>query len=65
MTAILVRLTCRNGKIRMQIQIGCKREIPKEVLEGIQTRLGTITCQLQEEDLLVELIAEEGGGRKC
>lgn len=65
MTAILVRLTCRDGKVRMQIQIGCRMEIPKEALAGIQTRLGTLACQLQEEDLLVELIAEEGGGRKC
>ena len=65
MTAILVRLTCRDGEVRMQIQIGCKMEIPKEALEGIQTRLGTLACQLQEEDLLVELIAEEGGVREC
>ena len=65
MTAILVRLTCRDGKVRMQIQIGCRMEIPKEALAGIQTRFGTLACQLQEEDLLVELTAEEGGGRKC
>ena len=65
MTAILVRLTCRDGKVRMQIQIGCRKEIQKEALEGIQTRFGTLTCQLQEEDLLVELTAEEGGGGKC
>ena len=65
MTAILVRLTCRDGKVRMQIQIGCRKEIQKEALEGIQTRFGTLTCQLQEEDLLVELTVEEGGGGKC
>jgi len=65
MTAILVRLTCRDGKVRMQIQIGCRMEIPKEALAGIQARFGTLACQLQEEDLLVELTAEEGGGRKC
>ena len=35
-------------------------------LEKISVKeLAELACQLQEEDLLVELTAEEGGGRKC
>ena len=65
MTAILVRLNCLDGKVRMRLQIGCSTEIPEGILDGIQMQFGTLCCQLQEEDLLVELIAEKGGGREC
>ena len=65
MTAILVRLNCLDGKVRMRLQIGCNTEIPEGILDGIQMQFGTLRCQLQEEDLLVEMIAEEGGSRGC
>jgi hypothetical protein len=65
MTAILVRLNCLDGKVRMRLQIGCRSEIPEGILDGIQMQFGTLCCQLQEEDLLVEMIAEEGGDRGC
>ena len=65
MTAILVRLSCQNGNIRMHIQIGCSETVPEGILDGIQPSRGALSCHLQEEDIIIELIAEEGGGRKC
>ena len=64
-TAILIRLNCQNGSIRMHIQIGCSETVPEGILDGIRPSRGTLSCHLQEEDIIIELIAEEGGGKKC
>lgn len=64
LTAILVHLSCRNSIIRMQIQLGCSKEVPAEVLDGIQLRRGTLSCHPQEEDMIVDLIMEKEGGQE-
>ena len=61
LTAILVRISCRNGRVRILIQIGCSKEVPAGILDGIHPAHGTLSCGLQEEDMLVELIVEKEG----
>ena len=61
MTAMIVRLSCKNGKIQMSMQVGCSRRIPEYILSKISCSNGTIQCQVDEEDAMVQMVIEERG----
>ena len=60
-TAIMVNLTCANGKIRMNIQMGCTEGIVTQVLDGISLSCGSFTYDIMEEDVVIDLTVLEGG----
>lgn len=62
MTAMMVNLTCSDGRIRMNIQMGCAEEIAQQVLEGIALPLGSFRYEIMEEDVVIDLFLTEGGG---
>jgi hypothetical protein len=61
MTAMLVNLNCNNAGIRMNIQMGCTEEIVPKVLEDISYSDGSVTYEIMDEDLVINLIISEGG----
>jgi len=60
-TAIMVNLTCANGKIRMNIQMGCTEGIVTQVLDDISLSCGSFTYDIMEEDVVIDLTVLEGG----
>ena len=64
MTAMMVNLTCADGTVRMNIQMGCREEIAQQVLHGIELPFGSFRYELMEEDVVIDLTITEGGGAK-
>ena len=61
MSAMMVNLTCTNGKIRMNIQMGCTGEIAQQILDDLALPFGTITYEIMDEDIVLNLTITEGG----
>lgn len=62
LSAMVVTVHCAQGSIRMRIQAGCKDTNPTGsdfALAG-----GTVTCETQDEDLIVEATIGQGGAAK-
>lgn len=62
MTAMLVNLTCSNGRTSMNIQMGCTEEIALQALEDIPLTVGSFRYEIMEEDVVIDLSIAEGGG---
>ena len=60
-TAMMVNLTCRNGSLRMNIQMGCTNEIAHRVLSDITLPWGSFTYDIMEEDVVVDITVSGGG----
>ena len=63
LSAMMVTASYTDGVLRLRIQAGCKEAVNKPLnltLEG-----GTVTCEAQEEDLIIDATLEEGGVREC
>ena len=60
-TAMMVNLTCKNGTIRMNIQMGCREDIAHQVLADVAFPCGRITCDIMDEDVVIDLAVSEGG----
>jgi hypothetical protein len=60
-TAMMVNLVCKDGSIRMNIQIGCDDSVDEGMLAGLQAELGSVTCEIMDEDAVIELNISEGG----
>jgi hypothetical protein len=60
-TAMMVNLVCKDGSIRMNIQIGCDDSVDEGMLAGLQADLGSVTCEIMDEDAVIELNISEGG----
>ena len=65
MTAMMVNLTCANGKIHMNIQMGCSNAIAYQVLDDVHVPCGSFTYDIMEEDAVIDLTITEGGGGVC
>ena len=61
MTAMMVNLTCKNGKIRLNLQIGCTETVTQQQLSGIPLSCGTVSCEIMDEDVVIDLTIAEGG----
>lgn len=62
LSAMVVTAECSQGIIHMRIQAGCKGTnpaVPEIYLDG-----GTVTCETQDEDLIVEATVGQGGAAK-
>lgn len=65
MTAMMVNLTCKNGHISMNIQMGCREEIAQQVLQDISLSHGSFRYEIMEEDVVIDLTIIEGGAEEC
>ncbi|MBQ8263876.1 MAG: hypothetical protein IJY96_03745, partial [Oscillospiraceae bacterium] len=60
-TAMMVNLSCLNGKIRMNIQMGCLEGIAQQVLADASIERGSFTYEIMDEDVVIDLYIPEGG----
>ena len=60
-TAMMVNLICCNGKITMNIQMGCSKEIAEQILSDVTIPYGAFTYDIMEEDVVINLAVSEGG----
>ncbi len=62
LSAIVVTIQCTQSVIRMRIQAGCKGT--SHALSELSLEGGTVTCETQDEDLIVEAVIGQGGAAK-
>ena len=60
-TAVMVRISCKDGTMKMNLQIGCSNCIEKSVIEDIRLRMGSFTYTNQEEDVYIDVEICGGG----
>ena len=56
LTAMMVNLTCKDGNICMNIQMGSTEEITHQMLDGLEPPYGSFTYDIMEEDLVLNLV---------
>lgn len=61
LTAVIVRVSGDHGTLKMRLQLGCGSKIEKRLLEDICPADGSVTCTMQEEDVVIDLVISEGG----
>jgi hypothetical protein len=54
-TAMMVNLTCKNGNIRMNIQMGCREDIAHQVLSHVDLLYGSFVYDIMDEDIVIDL----------
>lgn len=60
-TAVMVRISCKDGTMKMNLQIGCSNCIEKSVMEDIRLHMGSFTYTIQEEDVYIDVEICGGG----
>jgi hypothetical protein len=63
MTAMMVNLTCTDGKISMNIQMGCLSEISSTIMEDIDPPGADLRWEITDEDIILDMAITEGGVR--
>lgn len=63
-TAMLIHLDCKDGIIKMRLQIGCNEDIAEHTLSELSVSCGKFEWDIQEEDVTVTLLISEGGDGK-
>ena len=63
LNALMATAECANGTICLRIQAGCRGELPG--LSKLAFPDGTIRCEVQDEDLMIEAVLAQGGDRAC
>lgn len=61
LSAMLIQLSVENDKIKVNIQMGCREEIPEDFLDGISFNCGEMKYNVQENDAIINLSANTGG----
>lgn len=62
LTAVMVRIYCKDGMLKMNLQFGCTSSIDKSIADTIQMRVGVYTVDIQDEDVFINLEILAGGG---
>ena len=60
-TAMMVNLRCSKGKTLMNIQMGCTENIAKQVLADVTMPYGSVTYDIMDEDVVINLVLSGGG----
>jgi len=60
-TAMMVRIFCKQGMLTMNLQIGCSKPIQACVMQDLHLGFGSFTYVLQEEDVILDLEISGGG----
>ena len=63
-TAVMVRITCKDGTLQMNLQLGCTNNIENSMIEAIHPNMGAFTYVIQEEDVVINFEISEGGDCK-
>ena len=63
-TAMLIHLDCKDGIIKMRLQIGCNKDITEHTLSELSIPCGKFDWDIQDEDVTVTLLLSEGGDGK-
>lgn len=63
-TAMMIRITCKDGALKMNLQIGCTNMIESSVLDAICAHGVNFTYIVQEEDIVIDYEIAEGGADK-
>lgn len=63
-TAMLIHLDCKDGIIKMRLQIGCNEDIAEHTLSELSIPCGKFEWDIQDEDVTVTLHLSEGGDGK-
>jgi len=63
-TAMLIHLDCKDGFIKMRLQIGCNQDIADHTLSELSIPCGTFEWGIQDEDVTVTLLLSGGGDGK-
>ncbi|MBQ7868444.1 MAG: hypothetical protein IJ354_09895 [Clostridia bacterium] len=61
LSAMMVTIESEEGMIRLRIQAGCSEAVavyPSFMISG-----GTVRCEMQDEDLIIEAVFEQGGAQ--
>ena len=61
LTAMMVNLTCTDGNIAMNIQMGCLSDISPNVLENISLPGADLRWEITDEDIIIDMTITEGG----
>ena len=59
--AVLVHLHCKNGNVKLRIQIGCENEISEDAIPEFAVEYNEITYDIQENDIVFDVILSKGG----
>lgn len=62
-TAMMIRLRCRDGQITIKLQVGCEEDIAQNSLDSITVPFGSFSYEIQEEDAVISYIVPEGGAK--
>ncbi len=62
LSAMVVTVQCTQGTIHMRVQAGCKDAMP--TVTDFSLAGGTVICETQDEDLIVEATIGQGGAAK-
>ena len=62
LSAMVVTVQCTQGTIHMRVQAGCKDAMP--TVTDFSLAGGTVICETQDEDLIVEATIRQGGAAK-
>ena len=63
-TAMLIHLDCKDGIIKMRLQIGCNQDIAEHTFSEISIPCGKLEWDIQDKDVTVTLLLSEGGDGK-
>lgn len=63
-TAMLIHLDCKDGIIKMRLQIGCNEDIAEHTLSELSIPCGKFEWDIQDEDVTVTLLLSQGGDSK-
>ena len=61
LTAMMVNLTCTDGNIAMNIQMGCISRICADVLEDISLPGDNLRWEITDEDIILDMTITKGG----
>ena len=62
-TAMMIRLHCREGRISIKLQVGCEEQIAQNSLANITVPFGDFSYDIQEEDVMIRYTVPEGGAK--
>ncbi len=61
LTAVMVNLSCEEGKIRLNIQLGCSCLISENAFDNVTVNIGNFTYEIMDEDVVIDYVIAEGG----
>ncbi len=62
-TAMMIRLHCKEGRISIKLQVGCEEQIAQNSLANITVPFGDFSYDIQEEDVMIRYTVPEGGAK--